>query len=202
MEHGSHRLRAHTNLNKKATLQPVEEVNEESPADPGYFAKSDHAILPKRYRLTSDFRRWGFKPGDLKTVQSHERPALIAVDYGLLGVHGKFQAIVSGLIYLPVVLFEGLTLTVSKIRILQTGLICALTVYVLSGCGAVYRHASAWEGHTIDQLINSWGEPKTQVDLGQGLRAYSWLSENDNCEQTFTVQNEKIISVADKGCSS
>jgi hypothetical protein len=93
-------------------------------------------------------------------------------------------------------------LTESVSKILQLGAVIVLAVCVLSGCGALYRQAKAWKGHPIDQLIESWGEPDSQTDLGQGLRAYTWVGEDDACEHTFTTRNDKIIGVSDTGCSS
>lgn len=90
---------------------------------------------------------------------------------------------------------------VGKSKTWQIVLTYALTGFVLHGCGVVYRQANAWEGHDIEQLIESWGEADSQLDLGQELRAYTWLSESDDCEHTFTTQNDKIIGVSDTGCS-
>lgn len=65
----------------------------------------------------------------------------------------------------------------------------------------MYRQADAWEGQNIEQLIESWGEADSELDLGQDRRAYTWLSEDDDCEHTFTIQNDKIVGVSDTGCS-
>lgn len=86
-------------------------------------------------------------------------------------------------------------------RILETGLVSALAAFVLIGCGVITRNVDAWEGHTIDQLIESWGAPDSQTNLGQDFGAYMWIGEDGVCEHTFTVQDDTIIGVSDTDCS-
>ena len=92
-------------------------------------------------------------------------------------------------------------MAIRKAEALAAAVSSALAVVVLAGCGAVYRNASAWEGHTVGQLIESWGEPDSRIVLGQDRKAYTWIGEDDLCEHTFTTQNDKIIGVSDTGCS-
>lgn len=92
-------------------------------------------------------------------------------------------------------------MTIRNSEVLAAVISSVLAVVVLAGCGVVYRNASAWEGHTIGQLIESWGEPDSQIALGLDRRAYTWRGEDNLCEHTFTAQNDKIIGVSDTGCS-
>ena len=98
-------------------------------------------------------------------------------------------------------MFGRLALTVGNFKTWRIGLTYGLTVFVLVGCGVMYRQADAWEGQNIEQLIESWGEADSELDLGREFRAYTWLSEDDDCEHTFTTQDDKIVGVSDTGCS-
>ena len=91
-------------------------------------------------------------------------------------------------------------MAIRKAEALAAAVLSALVVVVLAGCGVVYRNASAWEGHTIGQLIESWGEPDSRIALGQNRKAYTWRGEDGLCEHTFTAQDDKIIGVSDTGC--
>jgi hypothetical protein len=89
--------------------------------------------------------------------------------------------------------------------IFSKGAVVAIAAFVLNGCGGLtplYRQHSAWEGHTLDQLVESWGEPDSRTDLGQGVEAYTWTGVSDGCQVTFTVQVDEIVGVSDTGCSS
>ena len=90
----------------------------------------------------------------------------------------------------------------AKYRISGIWVAVALSAVIFSGCVVIERNINAWEGHPIDELIDSWGEPTSSTALGQDFIAYSWVSEDGNCEQTFTARDGKIIGVSDTGCSS
>jgi hypothetical protein len=79
--------------------------------------------------------------------------------------------------------------------------IFGLTIVLLSGCSALTPGLDSWEGHSIDELVASWGEPDSMTALGPAYTAYTWISEDGACEQSFTTSEEKIIGVSDTGCS-
>jgi hypothetical protein len=85
--------------------------------------------------------------------------------------------------------------------LLFSALIVVTASGIISGCSALTPGLESWQGHTADQLIASWGQPDSSVDLGIDMIAYSWLSQNGDCEQTFTARDNKIIGVSDSGCT-
>jgi hypothetical protein len=90
----------------------------------------------------------------------------------------------------------------ARYRIIGFWLAVFASMALFSGCVVIERNITAWEGHPIDELIESWGEPASSTQLGQDYVAYSWVSDEGNCEQTFTARDGKIIGVSDTGCSS
>lgn len=100
-------------------------------------------------------------------------------------------------------------------RYLYTGLIFAFVAFSSAGCGTVdsaYRSTKsgfaalqpdmdAWHGHSFDELVDSWGEPSAQLELGEDLVAYTWTMQGSDCQQTFTVQSDRIIGSSDSGCT-
>ncbi|MAF83375.1 MAG: hypothetical protein CL797_04665 [Chromatiales bacterium] len=60
---------------------------------------------------------------------------------------------------------------------------------------------TAWEGHHIDDLILSWGQPDRTEQLGADYVAYTWVSGGANCVHTFTVSNERINGYSSSDCN-
>jgi hypothetical protein len=83
-----------------------------------------------------------------------------------------------------------------------------------SGCGTVdsaYRSTKnglaslkpgmdAWHGHSFDELVDSWGEPSSQLELGEDLVAYTWSRQDSECQQTFTVRGDRVVGSSDTDC--
>jgi hypothetical protein len=83
----------------------------------------------------------------------------------------------------------------------------AFNVCLSAGCGtvdsglaALTPEMDAWHGHSFDELVSSWGEPSSQLGLGEDLVAYTWASKNSDCQQTFTVRSDRIVGSSDTGC--
>jgi len=81
--------------------------------------------------------------------------------------------------------------------LLIVGLLSALQ----QGCSLQPDH-TAWEGHLIDDLISSWGQPDSINQLGVDYAGYTWKMNQANCEQTFTVSDERIIGHSSSGCEN
>ena len=67
---------------------------------------------------------------------------------------------------------------------------------LLSGCNAVapfQSDLSAWEGHTLGELTDSWGEPDRTTAIGPDTNALTWVDQGIGCEYTF-IAHEKIIT--------
>jgi hypothetical protein len=98
---------------------------------------------------------------------------------------------------------------------LYTGLICSFVAFSLNGCGTVdsaYRSTktglaaltpdmAAWHGHSFDELVESWGEPSAQLELGESLMVYTWTRQGSDCQQTFTVRSDRIVGSSDTNCT-
>ena len=69
-----------------------------------------------------------------------------------------------------------------------------------SGFAGLQPDMEAWHGHSYDELAESWGEPSSQVQLGEDLVAYTWNGPNGDCRRTFTVRSEKIVGSSDTDC--
>ena len=69
------------------------------------------------------------------------------------------------------------------------------------GCSFQPNHA-AWEGHLIDDLISSWGEPDSINQLGVNYASYTWKTNQVNCEHTFTVSDALIIGHSSSDCEN
>ncbi len=86
----------------------------------------------------------------------------------------------------------------------RPGVIGAAVVSIMlsfSACSVINPGMRAWEGHSIDDLIRSWGQPDSTQTFGSGIEAYTWTLKNEDCEQTFTVRDRKIIGTSDTNCS-
>jgi hypothetical protein len=69
------------------------------------------------------------------------------------------------------------------------------------GCSLQPNH-SAWEGHHIDDLIASWGQPDSINQLGVIYASYTWKMNQANCEKTFTVSDERIAGHSSSDCEN
>jgi len=92
-------------------------------------------------------------------------------------------------------------------RHFYTVLIASFCVFLATGCGtvnsglaAITPEMDAWHGHSFDELVKSWGEPSSQLELGENLVAYTWNSGDNDCQQTFTVRADRIVGSSDTGC--
>lgn len=80
----------------------------------------------------------------------------------------------------------------------------ALASVFQQGCGvpSVLRaDLTAWEGHSIDELTASWGQPDRTEPLGTAYVAYTWVESGTGCEQTFTVSGTRITGYSSNGCN-
>jgi len=78
-----------------------------------------------------------------------------------------------------------------------------LASVLLQGCdtlSALQSDPTAWEGHRIDELIASWGQPDRIERLGVDYAAYHWIKNDTKCEQTFTVSKTRITGYSSSGC--
>ncbi len=83
---------------------------------------------------------------------------------------------------------------------LSIGTVAATAILILSACSTVQSGLEAWEGHSLDDLIESWGEPDRRVELGVGYYAYTWNAENSACQRTFTVRENTVVGFSDSDC--
>lgn len=82
---------------------------------------------------------------------------------------------------------------------------CVITaiIVMLSGCNALTPFDSdlaAWEGHSVSELIDSWGEPDNTRTISNNLDALTWVDPAGTCEQTFTVTDGIITGYSEYGC--
>ena len=73
-----------------------------------------------------------------------------------------------------------------------------------AGCGtfgdAFSKNFSAWEGHQLSELIDSWGQPTSIEPLGLEYEANSWMDAATGCQRTFTSSKGIVISYSENGC--
>lgn len=69
-----------------------------------------------------------------------------------------------------------------------------------SGIAGLNPGMEAWHGHSFDELRDSWGEPSTQLALGDDVVAYTWISPDSDCQRTFTVRDNRIVGSSDTNC--
>lgn len=69
-----------------------------------------------------------------------------------------------------------------------------------AGIAALQPGMEAWHGHRFDELVEAWGEPSSQLQLGNDLVAYMWQSAGTECQRTFTVRDGKIVGSSDTDC--
>lgn len=93
------------------------------------------------------------------------------------------------------------SLTSKGRRLTRQGSIILVAGLILSACSTLDRGMEAWEGHPIGDLVASWGEPTSRAPLGNGVEAYTWILDAEDCQQTFTVRDGKIIGTSDTDCS-
>jgi len=80
-----------------------------------------------------------------------------------------------------------------------------LTSLLLPGCdtlSSMQRDNSAWEGHQVDDLISSWGQPARTAQLGVDYYSYTWTSAAGTCEQTFLASSGRITGYSSSGCKN
>ena len=80
----------------------------------------------------------------------------------------------------------------------------ALTFILLQGCetlSSVQSDNTAWEGHHVDNLIASWGQPAKTEQLGNDYMAYTWTENAGGCEKTFLVSEGRITGYSSSGCN-
>jgi hypothetical protein len=80
-------------------------------------------------------------------------------------------------------------------------LIVVLTLTLLQGCSS-QSSLTAWEGHLIDDLITSWGQPDSINQLGDNYASYTWKMNQANCEKTFTASDQIITGYSSSGCEN
>jgi len=90
---------------------------------------------------------------------------------------------------------------------IKTSTLCLLAIALTSGLqqgcetlSSLQPDNTAWEGHHIDDLIASWGQPDRTVRLGVDYTTYTWIRNEANCEQTFTVSETRITGYSSSGC--
>jgi hypothetical protein len=87
------------------------------------------------------------------------------------------------------------------VRIKYKNLLSLVACLIVGGCTSASSIQKAWQGHSIDELIESWGEPDESEQLGVDYNAYTWLSDTGDCRQTFYVPaDRRILSVSNSGC--
>ncbi len=59
---------------------------------------------------------------------------------------------------------------------------------------------TAWEGHSIDELVASWGAADKTKQLGDDYIAYTWTEDGTSCEHTFSVSKERITGYSSSDC--
>lgn len=89
----------------------------------------------------------------------------------------------------------------------QASILCLVTVVLASGLqqgcetlSSLQADNTAWEGHRVDDLIASWGQPDRIEQLGVDYATYTWTKNGTNCEQTFTVSEARIAGYSSSGC--
>lgn len=78
-----------------------------------------------------------------------------------------------------------------------------LAAVLLQGCStwsSLQPDQSAWQGHTIDELTESWGQADRTEQLGVDYVAYTWVKPGTSCEQTFLVSEKRITGYSSNGC--
>lgn len=83
------------------------------------------------------------------------------------------------------------------------GLIAVVMFGLLSGCAVLEPFESSlteWEGHSVDELIASWGQPDQTSSLGNDTVAMTWAEQGGRCEHTFIVREERITGYSESGC--
>ncbi len=102
-------------------------------------------------------------------------------------------------------LYGANTLSARKAKLPILCLVSVMLASILQqGCGTLSRlqpGQAAWKGHTIDELIESWGQPHKIEKLGIDYGAYTWRTPETNCEQTFLVSNERITGYSSNDCN-
>lgn len=77
-------------------------------------------------------------------------------------------------------------------------------VCLVQGCGNALSplrpDQAAWEGHEIEELIQSWGTPAITHPLGNDYVAYTWVESDGACERTFTAAEGRIVAYSEYGC--
>ncbi|WP_062260492.1 hypothetical protein [Endozoicomonas arenosclerae] len=57
----------------------------------------------------------------------------------------------------------------------------------------------SWQGHHIEEVISNWGAPGSMLQLEDGKKVYSWVSNwgsaylMSTCRQSFTTSAKGII---------
>jgi len=86
---------------------------------------------------------------------------------------------------------------------MKTSTLCLLTLVLAfalqQGC-SLQPDNTAWQGHLVDELIASWGQPDKTEQLGIDYVAYTWIESGSSCEQTFLASDGQITGYSSNGC--
>jgi|ETNmetMinimDraft_15_1059895.scaffolds.fasta_scaffold02307_7 hypothetical protein len=90
----------------------------------------------------------------------------------------------------------------------KLSILCLMMVILISGLlqgcqrlSSMLPNNTAWEGHHIDDLILSWGQPDRVEQLGADYVAYTWAGDGANCTHTFTASNQRINGYSSSDCN-
>ena len=77
-----------------------------------------------------------------------------------------------------------------------------LGALLLQACGLLSSGPdySAWEGHSIKELTEVWGEPENINALSADTSAMTWSDEKADCQVTFFTRDGRISGYSDTGC--
>ena len=88
--------------------------------------------------------------------------------------------------------------------ILSSKPLCAgiLLSLCLQGCNLLPGGPdySAWEGHTVEELTDSWGAPGNERELSADSVALTWQDRKYACDITFFAREGRITGYSDTGC--
>ncbi len=73
---------------------------------------------------------------------------------------------------------------------------------LLPGCALLERDFNAWTGHSVDELVESWGAPASVERMGGDTDAYTWQEAGTSCRRSFMVLKRTVVGYTDTGCSS
>lgn len=87
----------------------------------------------------------------------------------------------------------------SKQNLIAIGL-ASLSLLSAAGCSALRSDYESWEGHSAEELLESWGTPDATEELGPDYVTYTWLGDNGRCRRTFAALSGKITGYSETDC--